>query len=227
MNDTKAGELQFDLAATKVLSELTLRWQCFASQGMTSVEQWAIRMLITCGIAKTQLGWKVSDLQSGDWLLLRYVVTGNFVGDPMMKVFSKQCPEGWIDPVTLKERQGVVISAEPNTWMLALTDYGSELRNRNLTGRQVVEAGRLQPVIAKDGIVEIGKTQGPSIEWSNYHPPGDWHKPFGMNPTQWRKSLRETWIPQQLAERDPLTQQRGDVRFRMSLLKERGIIEPK
>jgi len=64
------------------------------------------------------------------------------------------------------------------------------------------------------------------VEWSGYHPPGDWHTAFRMSGTKWRKSMREVWVPDEMAERDPLAIERGPVRFRLSFLEERGVTEP-
>ncbi len=66
----------------------------------------------------------------------------------------------------------------------------------------------------------------PVVEWSGFFPPGLWYKRFDMSPQLWRKALRKHWIPAGLAERDPLTPERGKVHFAKSLLEERGVTEP-
>lgn len=67
---------------------------------------------------------------------------------------------------------------------------------------------------------------GTEVNWSGFFPPGLWYKPFGLSEQQWRKALRDEWIPAGLAQRDPLTPERGKVRFAKSLLDERGVTEP-
>ncbi len=62
--------------------------------------------------------------------------------------------------------------------------------------------------------------------WSGYHAPGLWYTAFNLESQKWRRALRKEWIPKKLAERDPLTPLRGDVRFLKTFLDSRGIIEP-
>ena len=103
--------------------------------------------------------------------------------------------------------------------------YGYEPLRVTIDGKTLIQDPSLETIFEKARSLLPPKKRTETI-WSGYHPPGDWHQPFNMNPTQWRKAVRNTWIPDGNAERDPTSPERGDVRFQILFLNERGVTEP-
>lgn len=80
--------------------------------------------------------------------------------------------------------------------------------------------------VSEDPNSIVTKEHEPTEVWSGFHEPGVWYKCFNLNGQRWRAALREVWIPAGQAERDPLTPNRGKVKFLKSLLATRGVKEP-
>lgn len=58
--------------------------------------------------------------------------------------------------------------------------------------------------------------------WSGWHPPGDWWKTFPKSPS-WCRSQMDKWLTEKTVQRKG---ERGDIRFRLSFLRELDIESP-
>lgn len=69
---------------------------------------------------------------------------------------------------------------------------------------------------------QASKAASPDAGWSGWHPPGDWWDKFPKS-SSWCRSQMETWLTQRTMQRKG---KRGDIRFRLSFLKELDIEPP-
>ena len=153
--EMNTNDTPLETAILETLNELTAKWQSFSSRELLEENRHAMQRLILCGFAKTRLTYKVTNTQSGCWVRLRYVLSGQFVGDPLMKFMAAQCPRGWFSLKPLEPIPDVVVGTEENDWTLAITADGDRLRklsdSRSLL-LQTVQGHNANPVIVKDGM---------------------------------------------------------------------------
>ncbi len=117
-----------ETAIVEMLNELTPRWQSFASDSMSEAKRSAMIRLVVSGFAKTKLAYKITNHTTGEWIRQRYILSGQFVGDPLKRYCAAQCPPDWFSTDSLNEGPGIRVATEPNEWILAITDAGDQLR---------------------------------------------------------------------------------------------------
>lgn len=143
-----------DAAVIDILEKLTTGWQSFACDPMPDAKSRAIQRLVLSGLAMTRLEYRVANFDTGDWILLRFVLSGQFVGDPVLRLIAAQCPPNWFDWNRMEPAAGVSVSQDHNDWTLAITDDGSRLRhlpnNRELL-LETVRCHNSLAVVRKDG----------------------------------------------------------------------------
>ena len=115
-----------ETAILETLDALTPEWQSFAGKSTVEANRQAMQRLILCGFAKTRLTYTVTNTQSGRWVRLRYILSGQFVGDPLMKFVAAQCPRNWFSLKPLEPIPDVIVATEENDWTLAITADGSD-----------------------------------------------------------------------------------------------------
>ncbi|MEO1994749.1 MAG: hypothetical protein ABGZ17_05685 [Planctomycetaceae bacterium] len=143
-----------DAAVIDILEKLTPEWQSFACDPMPDAMLNAIQRLIYSGFAKTRLEYRVTNFDTGDWIHLRFVLSGQFLGDPVLRMTAAQCPPNWFDWDRMKPASNVKVSQDQSDWMLAITDDGDRLRHlpddRELL-LEMVQCFNAKAVIRKDG----------------------------------------------------------------------------
>lgn len=153
--EMNSSDAPLESAILETLDALTPEWQSFADKSSLDANRRAMQRLIICGFAKTRLTYTVTHTQTGRWIRLRYVLSGQFVGDPLMKFVAAQCPREWFSLKPLKPMPNVIVATEANDWTLAITDDGDRLRrlpeNRALLV-QTVQSHNAKPLIIKDGM---------------------------------------------------------------------------
>jgi hypothetical protein len=156
------GDSPLEIAILETLVALKPEWQSFASNSVLEANRRAMQRLVQCGFANTRLTYTVTNTQSGRWIRLRYVLSGQFLGNPLMKFMAAQCPRGWFSLTPLEPMPDVVVGTAENDWTLAITADGDRLRklrdNRALLV-QVAQCHNANPVIVKDGM-EQGRENG-------------------------------------------------------------------
>ena len=160
-----------DTAVVEMLNDLTPRWQSFASDSLSEAKRIAMIRLVVSGFAKTKLAYKITNSATGEWIRLRYILSGQFVGKPLVQYFAAQCPRDWFAADTLQEMPGIRTATEPNEWILAITDAGDQLRrgpDRDLWLRFINECNA-PPMILKDGS-EFGRDALPLGIKANSNP---------------------------------------------------------
>lgn len=153
--------MDIESAIIETLNKLTPRWQSFASDTVTDVNRMAMTRLVVCGFAKTQLQYKVTNSATGEWIKLRYVLSGEFCGDPLMKYTAAQCPPDWFSTDQLNEMPGINVVTQENDWTLAITDDGDRLRK--LPGNRWLLLNTVQCSNAKPTIIKEGFEQGRNL----------------------------------------------------------------
>ncbi len=79
-----------------------------------------------------------------------------------------------------------------------------------------------QTRVETESILRLAESFDLEAGWSGWHPPGDWWKLFSKSPS-WCRSQMDKWLTQGTAQRKG---NRGDIRFRLSFLKELDIEPP-
>ena len=127
MNQSNSDISQSERALYETLKEITTRWQSFADESMTEGKQQALVLAITCGIARSKIAYKLLNPTTGEWIIVRYEVSGTF-STLLTKYLQAECPADWYEPGKPKPR----ITSQPNSWELRLTDKGADLQQRPL-----------------------------------------------------------------------------------------------
>jgi len=77
--------------------------------------------------------------------------------------------------------------------------------------------------VETDSILRLAELFDLDAGWSGWHPAGEWWKQFPKS-ASWCKSQMEVWLTQGNAERKG---KRGDIRFRLSFLREMEVEPPR
>jgi len=233
MTDENSNHSPFDLAVNATLNELTTRFQTFADEAMSDATQHAIVSLITWGFAKSRIAFKIHHPPSGEWILVRYVVSGNFA-DRLRIVMFAECPAEWVEPGKPLPR----IVREPNAWDLKISDVGLRSRNalcgKKLIASQVARDADFTPSIQPDW-KEFGRdvlTLTQIVEddkFSAWATRQKWWSEFGYagrGKAQWCKDRVPEWIRDGNMQVDPRAPKNGQVRFLRAFLQTMAVKEP-
>ena len=217
-------------AAIQTLSELTYEWKSFGGEAMTDAHRKAFQLLIENGFAKARFTWRISDRATGDWVLLRYSVSGCFAANPatMQSRFAANSPYGWFDQ-SLNPAPGIQIVGVPQDWTLAITDRGERLVQTMLSkpGLLIQPQANTQSVIIFEE--STSRDLPKAVQLSKPQRVNTWHKVFveaKYSENESERSFR-TWLNEQLRKEKAFRKsKKGEISFDLKFLEELNVKLP-
>lgn len=116
----------------EILQQLSPRWQCFDSESQNRRKIDVMQKLVTSGFAKSKIAIRIVNRNTGDWKLLRYIVSGEWIkagavkgslAGPIFNYISQSCDPTWfpIEGRAISAASGIDIHTE-HDWTLAITE---------------------------------------------------------------------------------------------------------